>query len=191
MPIDGGACAGSYCHNRRVPPERAVLPRVRAHRARGFFGITGQRRTTQRDGSLTSSGRPRPMLTIVCEPCRRRGRSAFARLIDEHGDAKLPDLLLTFANCPKTRSLLTIRPPSTSKSELGLHPFGNLERNGRYLRILTIASPIAEGPEIRPELPFPVGTRYGRNAHMSGPSVENRQTGAGIWANVATRRQAR
>ena len=38
-------------------------------------------------------------LSIVCESCGRRGRYAVARLIDEHGDAKLTDLLLTLADC--------------------------------------------------------------------------------------------
>jgi hypothetical protein len=36
------------------------------------------------------------MLSIVCGPCVRRGRYAVARLIEEHGDAKL--------TCPKARS---------------------------------------------------------------------------------------
>jgi hypothetical protein len=44
------------------------------------------------------------MLSIVCEPCNRRGRYTVATLIDEHGDAKLTDLLVILANCPKARS---------------------------------------------------------------------------------------
>jgi hypothetical protein len=39
---------------------------------------------------------------------------------------------------------------------------------------------------IDPERPFPVGTRDGRNTHISGPSVE-KQTRAGIWANGQAR----
>jgi hypothetical protein len=31
--------------------------------------------------------------------------------------------------------------------------------------------------QIDPLLPFPVGTRYGRNVHMSGPSVEQADWG--------------
>jgi hypothetical protein len=42
--------------------------------------------------------------TIVCEPCGRRGRYNVDRLIAEHGDAKLTDLLATLANCPKARA---------------------------------------------------------------------------------------
>jgi hypothetical protein len=57
-----------------------------------------------RDGALTLSDVRGPTLTIVCEPCVRRGRYAVARLLEEHGDAKLTDLLQTLADCPKTRS---------------------------------------------------------------------------------------
>jgi hypothetical protein len=45
-----------------------------------------------------------PTLTIVCEPCGRRGRYSVARLVEEHGDARLTDLLQTLANCPKAHS---------------------------------------------------------------------------------------
>ena len=45
-----------------------------------------------------------PALSIVCEPCGRRGTYNVARLTEQHGDAKLTDLLLTLANCPKARS---------------------------------------------------------------------------------------
>jgi hypothetical protein len=45
------------------------------------------------------------MLSIVCEPCGRRGRYNVARLIETHGDAKLIDLLVTLADCPKARSV--------------------------------------------------------------------------------------
>jgi hypothetical protein len=37
-------------------------------------------------------------------PCARRRRCAVARLIQEHGDAKLTELLVTLANCPKAKS---------------------------------------------------------------------------------------
>ena len=57
-----------------------------------------------RDGSLILSDVQHPTLTIVCEPCGRRGQYNVARLLEEHGDAKLTDLLRTLADCPKTRS---------------------------------------------------------------------------------------
>jgi hypothetical protein len=57
-----------------------------------------------RDGTLTLSDVSGPMLAIVCEPCVMRGRYAVARLLVEHGDAALTDLLRTLADCPKTRS---------------------------------------------------------------------------------------
>ena len=43
-------------------------------------------------------------LTIVCEPCGRRGQYNVERLMAERGDAKLTELLVTLANCPKARS---------------------------------------------------------------------------------------
>ena len=57
-----------------------------------------------RDGALTLSDVRGPTLAIVCAPCARRGRYAVARLLEEHGDAKLTDLLVTLADCPKARS---------------------------------------------------------------------------------------
>ena len=57
-----------------------------------------------RDGALTLSDVLSPTLSIVCEPCNRRARYNVARLVEEHGGAKLTDLLQTLASCPKTRS---------------------------------------------------------------------------------------
>jgi hypothetical protein len=44
-----------------------------------------------RDGSLVLSDVRAPTLTIVCEPCARRGTYNVARLKEQHGDAKLRD----------------------------------------------------------------------------------------------------
>ena len=57
-----------------------------------------------RDGALTLSDVRGPTLGIVCEPCGRRGRLSVAKLMKEHGDAKLTDLLQTLAECQKARS---------------------------------------------------------------------------------------
>jgi hypothetical protein len=57
-----------------------------------------------RDGALTLSDLRSPTLSIVCEPCNRHGRYSVARLVEEQGDAKLTDLLLTLADCQKGRS---------------------------------------------------------------------------------------
>jgi hypothetical protein len=57
-----------------------------------------------RDGALTLSDVRRPTLSIICEPCGRRGTYNVARLMELHGDAKLTDLLQTIANCPKSHS---------------------------------------------------------------------------------------
>ena len=63
-----------------------------------------------RDGALTLSDVREPTLTIVCEPCARRGRYAVARLLEEHGDAKLTDLLgmLATVSEDELRQRLTI-----------------------------------------------------------------------------------
>ena len=45
-----------------------------------------------------------PTLSIECEACGRRGRYSVARLIEQYGDAKLPELRHILANCPKARS---------------------------------------------------------------------------------------
>jgi hypothetical protein len=57
-----------------------------------------------RDGSLILSDVRSPTLAIVCEPCGRHGRYRVARLIEQHGDAKLADLLRELAACAKERS---------------------------------------------------------------------------------------
>ena len=56
------------------------------------------------DGSPILSDVRGPTLAIVCELCGRRGRYNVDRLMTEHGDAKLTDLLVTLADCPKARS---------------------------------------------------------------------------------------
>jgi hypothetical protein len=43
-------------------------------------------------------------LTIVCEPCGRRGRYSVERLMAKHGDAKLLYLIDDIADCPKAKS---------------------------------------------------------------------------------------
>jgi hypothetical protein len=58
-----------------------------------------------RDGSLTLSDVRDPPLSIVCEPCGRRGRYRVDKLLAERGDAKLTDLLVTLADCAKARSV--------------------------------------------------------------------------------------
>jgi hypothetical protein len=57
-----------------------------------------------RDGSIILSDVRGPTLSIVCQPCDRRDRYRVQRLMAQHGDPKLTDLLETLANCPKARS---------------------------------------------------------------------------------------
>ena len=57
-----------------------------------------------RDGAVVLSDLRNPALSIVCA-CGRRGTYNVARLTEQHGDAKLTNLLQTLADCPKARSL--------------------------------------------------------------------------------------
>ena len=45
-----------------------------------------------------------PTLSIECEPCGRRGRYNVARLMEQYGDMKLPELRHVLANCPKAHA---------------------------------------------------------------------------------------
>jgi hypothetical protein len=45
-----------------------------------------------------------PTLTIVCEPCGRRGQYNVERLMAKHGDAKILYLLAELTSCPKAQS---------------------------------------------------------------------------------------
>jgi hypothetical protein len=54
--------------------------------------------------AFTLSDVREPTLTIVCQPCGRRGRYSVERLIAKHGDAKILYLLAEIINCPKARS---------------------------------------------------------------------------------------
>ena len=56
-----------------------------------------------RDGSLTLSDVRGPTLSIVCEPWDGGGGTVVAKLMEQHGDAKLTDLLQALADCPKAR----------------------------------------------------------------------------------------
>jgi hypothetical protein len=57
-----------------------------------------------RDHAHTLSDFRTPTLSIECEPCGRRGRYNVAQLMEQHGDARLPDLLPVLANCPKAHA---------------------------------------------------------------------------------------
>jgi hypothetical protein len=57
-----------------------------------------------RDGALTLSDVRGATLAVVCQPCGRHRRYGVARLLEDHGDAKLTELLVTLANCPKATS---------------------------------------------------------------------------------------
>jgi hypothetical protein len=55
-----------------------------------------------RSGAITLSDVLEPVLTIACEPCARRGVYSVRRLLNKHGDARLPDILNYLSReCPK------------------------------------------------------------------------------------------
>ena len=54
--------------------------------------------------AFTLSDVREPTLTIICEPCGRRGRYNVDRLIAKHGNAKILYLLAELTSCPKTES---------------------------------------------------------------------------------------
>jgi hypothetical protein len=58
-----------------------------------------------RDGAMTLADVRAPTIGIVCAPCGRRERYNVDRLMAEHGDAKLTDLLAMLANCEKAQSV--------------------------------------------------------------------------------------
>jgi hypothetical protein len=53
---------------------------------------------------LTLADLRTPTLSIECEPCGRQGRYNVAKLIEQYGDVKLPDLRHVLADCPKATS---------------------------------------------------------------------------------------
>jgi hypothetical protein len=75
-----------------------------------------------RDGAVVLADLRNPTLSIVCEPCGRRGTYNVVRLLEQHGDAKLTDLL-------HARQL--------SEGALGQHPRsvqGGVRRAGRIVQ---------------------------------------------------------
>jgi hypothetical protein len=53
--------------------------------------------------AFTLSDVREPTLTIVCQPCGRRGHYNVEKLITKHGDAEILYLLAELTNCPKAR----------------------------------------------------------------------------------------
>jgi hypothetical protein len=55
-------------------------------------------------GSVTLSELSVRHLKIICDLCARRGRYSVLRLMQQHGDAKLTDFLVTLAKCKRAGS---------------------------------------------------------------------------------------
>jgi hypothetical protein len=67
-------------------------------------GANRRRRSAMRDHAHTLSDFRVPTLSIECEPCGRCRRYSVARLMEQYGDMKLPELRHVLANCPKAQS---------------------------------------------------------------------------------------
>ena len=67
------------------------------------FSSARYRQRVPKDAFTLSDVRE-PTLTVVCQPCGRRGRYNVKRLMAKHGDAKILFLLSNLTACPKTHS---------------------------------------------------------------------------------------
>jgi hypothetical protein len=54
--------------------------------------------------AFTLSDVREPTVTIVCQPCGRRGRYDVQKLMAKRGDVKILYLLADLTNCPKVQS---------------------------------------------------------------------------------------
>jgi hypothetical protein len=85
-------------------PHRTAFRRERFKRATilpVWLFRFGRRSPMPRDSTLTLSDVLRPTLSVACRACTRHRRYAVATLLEQHGDAKLTELLVTLADCPK------------------------------------------------------------------------------------------
>ena len=62
------------------------------------------RLAAMRDHAHTLSDFRVPTLSIECEPCGRHGRYNVAKLMEQYGDARLPELLDVLADCSKAKA---------------------------------------------------------------------------------------
>jgi hypothetical protein len=62
------------------------------------------RQALPRDGSVVLSDLRDRHLTIVCDLCASRGRYSVFRLMQQHSDVNLTDLLVTLVKCHRAGS---------------------------------------------------------------------------------------
>ena len=55
------------------------------------------------DRALTLADVRFPTLSIECDRCNRHRRYVVAKLLERHGDARLAELRVMLADCPKAR----------------------------------------------------------------------------------------
>jgi hypothetical protein len=91
-----------------------------------------------RDHAHTLSDFLVPTLSIECDPCGRRGRYSVAKLMEQHGDAKLPEMRHVLANCPKAKAAsVGSKEPHTGEDPRGVR------------RALHVGEGRADGPSLR------------------------------------------
>ena len=80
----------------------ALQPHVRPA-PRGLAGPCFRCPEMPHDRALTLADVRYPTLSIECNRCNRHRRYVVAKLIDKHGDARLTELRVVLADCPKAR----------------------------------------------------------------------------------------
>jgi hypothetical protein len=84
--------------------------------------------------AFTLSDVREPTMTIVCEPCGRRGRYNVKRLMAKHGDAKILFLLSDLTNCPKAGRSTSMIVATRAAKGFPLASFAYLRRDAPDVR---------------------------------------------------------
>jgi DNA-binding phage protein len=101
------AALGDVAKARAVTEIAEALAPAKKRSARKAAAKTRPAReeASMRDYVFTLSDVRTPTLSTECELCGRADRYNVAKLIEQYGDASLPDLLHQLADCPKARSV--------------------------------------------------------------------------------------
>lgn len=101
------AALGDVAKARAVTEIAEALAPAKKRSARKAAAKTRPAReeASMRDYVYTLSDVRTPTLSTECELCGRADRYNVAKLIEQYGDAILPDLLHQLADCPKARSV--------------------------------------------------------------------------------------
>jgi hypothetical protein len=113
-----------------------------------------------------------PTLTIVCEPCGRRGRYSVERLMAKHGDTKLLYLLPALTNCPKIESANIYdrcKARSTSTA-INFATCCRTRRRSHAANALLKVHVERLAPKIQPEVPWEIHPRFHPKAALAESS---------------------